>query len=508
MPRAKKSDSIDLSERRDLTADVLERLACRPGREQDFLRDADRNGLRVRVTAAGAKAFVFEKKVSRRTVRWTIGDVRAWSIPAARQEARRLAALVDQGIDPREQRREQEAAKAAEVERKAAEEQRRANEAAAEAAREARLALTVREAWGRYVAEQRALVTGDGPQWGERHYRDHLTLAQEGGTPRRRGKDKVTQPGPLSALMPLRLVDLTSEAVEEWAKREVAVRPARARLALRLLKAFLRWAAADKELKDRVDPVAASGKKARLVLGKPRARADCLQRDQLPAWFEHVRKIQNPVIAAYLQCLLLTGARREELASLRWESVDLQWRSMELRDKIERTRQVPITPFVAYLLSTLPRRNEWVFPSARELSLEAQNRRRRGRYHARIGGEAPAGPVVVASASGRLVEPSIAHRKACAAAGVPSLTLHGLRRSFGSFSEWVEMPTGIAAQVMGHAPSATAEKHYRVREVDLLRLWHSRLEAWILEQGGVPFDPQQATQAVGLRVVGGAKAAA
>ena len=41
-----------------------------------------------------------------------------------------------------------------------------------------------------------------------------------------------------------------------------------------------------------------------------------------------MRRIRNPVISAYLQALLLTGARREEMAALRWADVDFQWRSM------------------------------------------------------------------------------------------------------------------------------------------------------------------------------------
>ena len=51
---------------------------------------------------------------------------------------------------------------------------------------------------------------------------------------------------------------------------------------------------------------------------------------------------------------------------------------------------------------------------------------------------------------------------------------------------------------MGHKPSATAEKHYTVRPLDLLRVHHERIEAWILEQAGVTFD---AAAPAGLRVV-------
>ena len=72
-------------------------------------------------------------------------------------------------------------------------------------------------------------------------------------------------------------------------------------------------------------------------------------------------------------------------------------------------------------------------------------------------------------------------------AGIHGLSLHGLRRSFKSLTEWQEIPAGVVAQLMGHKPSATAEKHYAVRPLDLLRMHHEKIEAWILEQAGVPF---------------------
>ena len=53
---------------------------------------------------------------------------------------------------------------------------------------------------------------------------------------------------------------------------------------------------------------------------------------------------------------------------------------------------------------------------------------------------------------------------------------------------------------MGHKPSAIAEKHYRRRPLDLLRMWHVKIEAWMLEQAGIEFVPV----APGLRVVAAA----
>jgi integrase len=73
------------------------------------------------------------------------------------------------------------------------------------------------------------------------------------------------------------------------------------------------------------------------------------------------------------------------------------------------------------------------------------------------------------------------------AAGLEGLTIHGLRRSFSTLSEWVEVPVGIVAQLMGHKPSATAEKHYKQRPLDLLRLWHERIETWVLVQANINY---------------------
>ncbi len=65
---------------------------------------------------------------------------------------------------------------------------------------------------------------------------------------------------------------------------------------------------------------------------------------------------------------------------------------------------------------------------------------------------------------------------------------------------WVCVLAGVVAQIIGHKPSATAEKHYTVRPLELLALHHNKIEAWVLEQAGIAFDPAVAG-AGSLRVV-------
>jgi integrase len=451
-------------------------FACDPGKGQTFYWDTEQPGLGLRVTAKGAKSFIFQAKKGRDTIRVTIGDVRNWPLdalrdrageptgPGAREEANRLQHIIMAGRDPRVVKADNLAAE--DARREAAEAAR-----AAESARQQRESVTLCDAWAEYVADR-------SPLWSDLHRRDHERAIQAGGEARKRSK-KLTEPGPLASLAKVRLADLTSERIEQWAKIEAAIRPTSARLAFRLVKAFLNWCTAHREYKQIVGSSAAASKRARESLGRSRTKSDVLQREQLPAWFAAVKQLDSPVVRAYLQVLLLAGPRREELAALRWDDVNFQWNHLTLNDKVEEFRMVPLTPYVAHLLADLKRRNESP-PTVRAM-----------KRMQKAGETWQPSPWVFASGraeSGRLTDPSNAHRRACAAAGL-AVTLHGLRRSFATLSEWVETPAGIAAQIQGHAPQGVREQNYIRRPLDLLRMWHVKIEAWMLEQAGIEFVP-------------------
>ena len=321
--------------------------------------------------------------------------------------------------------------------------------------------VSIAAAWDAYISARKV-------KWSERHLADHLELAKPGGEMTKRGNGKI-KAGPLAQLMPLKLSELTPEKVGSWAEKEVVKRGARTRLAFSLLRAFLNWCTGHPKYKSLVSADACANRVRREIFPKKRAKDDCLQKEQLKVWFAAVRGLSNPVVSAYLQVLLLTGARREELARLKWEDLDFKWQAITLHDKVEIERTIPLPPYCASLLALLPQRNAYVFFSP-------------------------------TAASGRLQEPRHPHNRAIAVAGIEGLTIHGLRRSFATLSEWIEMPAGIVAQIMGHKPSATAEKHYRRRPLDLLRMWHVKIEAWIMEQAGIEQPTEGRTD---LKVVKG-----
>ena len=77
---------------------------------------------------------------------------------------------------------------------------------------------------------------------------------------------------------------------------------------------FLTWSG---EQRAYVDALPAKTKKAREALGKAGTKSDVLQREPLAAWFTAVQQLPNPIIAACLQMMLLTGARPGEVLALR-----------------------------------------------------------------------------------------------------------------------------------------------------------------------------------------------
>lgn len=440
----KPSGVLGMANSENFTAGRVAGYECAPGKEQTIYRDAKTPGLALRVTAAGAKSYIFESKLNGKNIRLTIGDVRTWAVGDAQGEATRLKAMVNQGIDPREYKAEQ------------------ATKTEAKRQHAKRKAMLVSEAWHAYLEHHKG-------RWGARHMADHINLSQAGGMPKKRGKGETVR-GVLHPLLQMRMGDINADVLVEWQRKEAEKRANNARQGYELFRAFWRWCGSRGEYASCFDTQAVEDKDLRAeVPNRKSKKFDVLQRAHLAPWFAAVRGMSNPIISAYLQGLLLTGARREELAALRWDEVDFKWGSLWVKDKVaEEGRKIPLAPYFASLLQSLPRRSEWVFSSP-----TAEN--------------------------GHIAEPRIPHNRALSVAGLDHVTLHGLRRTFSSLAEWVEMPTGVVAQIMGHSPSAIAEGHYIFRPLELLALWHGQFEAWILEQAGIQFDTAQPKLA--LRVV-------
>ena len=417
------------------TAGRVSGFKCPPEKKQAFLWDATAPGLGLRATPAGKPAYVFQSVYKGKDLRITIGSPAAWSIPDAQAKARELQRLIDEGKDPRDLKRE---ALAAHAEKQAA--------AAAQA-------LTVGEVWPLYLENGKPKRRDS---WKPRYRADLEAMAAPGGEKKKRGQG-TTRPGPLYPLLALPLAGVNEDTLKSWYDREALTGKHQAARALMMFRGFLRWCAARPEYRELTDREA--GKAAAIVESLPSntRRTDALEAAQVPGWWAGVEQLSNRTASAYLRALLLTGARREELAALTWANVDFQWRKLTIADKVDSTRTIPLSPYMAQMLATLPRLGSYVFASTGK--------------------------------AGRITDTRSSHAQALKHAGINHLTVHGLRRSFSLLGEAAGAPAGAIAQVMGHKPSATAEG-YRPRSIDALRPFLEQIEAHILNLAGVQFDAQ------------------
>ena len=434
------------SSRVRLTAGRIADFTCPSGKSQAFLWDTEAPTLALRVTPTGRKTYVFESRLHGATVRISIGDVKSWPLDApasdkgaksARREAARLAQMVDSGIDPREVAREQQAQKAA------------------MAAATAEQAVLVGDAWARYLAEGKPLRKD---AWKPRYLADLRAMAAPGGEPKKRGEG-VTRPGPLYPLLSMRLCDVDEDALKRWFDEEAQRGRHQATRALRMFQGFLRWCSARPEYRKLADREATKAPAILESLPRNKRRTDALEASQVAGWWTAVEQLHNRTASVYLRALLLTGARREEMAALTWSQVDFQWRRVTLADKVEDSRVIPLTPYLAQQLARLPRVGPFVFASSGK--------------------------------AGRLTDTRASHAQALKNAGIDHLTIHGLRRSFSLLGEAAGAPAGAIAQLMGHKPSATAEG-YRPRSMDALRPFAQQIERYILGLAGVQFVEEAA----------------
>jgi len=433
MARPSKTAAIDYTQAHDLTHGLLDRAVCPADRRFVLVKDADKKGLRLRVTKAGGKHWQFETRLrSGRLFTRALGEWPTISIEDAKRQAHQLRGQTEQGADPRELEHQQATDRAATV--------------AAAAAK----ALTVGEVWPLYLANGRPKRRD---AWKPRYRADLEAMATPGGEKKKRGKG-LTRPGPLFPLLALPLAGVNEDSLKSWFDSEALKGKHQATRALMMFRGFLRWCSARPEYRKLTDRDA--GRAAAILENLPQAthRTDKLLKEQVRGWWSGVEQLGNRTASVYLRALLLTGARREEMAALTWAKVDFQWRKLTLADKVDATRTIPLSPYLAHMLAGLPRVGPFVFASS--------------------------------SKRGHLVDARDSMGKAVAEAQVGHLTFHGLRRTFTQTGRSVA-PAGIVAQIQGHKPSATAEG-YDIRTLDELRPFVELIEAHILALAGVKFD--------------------
>ena len=137
----------------------------------------------------------------------------------------------------------------------------------------------------------------------------------------------------------------------------------------------------------------------------------------------------SPHAGAALRLLMLTGCRRNEILTLRWEDVHLQTQELHLSDSKTGPRTVSLSPEAARVLASLPRLsgNPWVVPGAKP--------------GARLSS---------------LFEP---WRRVRARAGLDDVRIHDLRHSYASRALALGESLPVIAKLLGHAQVQTTARY-------------------------------------------------
>ena len=447
-----------MKKRVEFTIARVNAFKCEEGKQQDFYWASRTPGLGVRVTATGKKTYIFESRVRGQSspVRMTIGDVRTFLLDDAVEKANDLKRLADNRKDPRELVKAEDAEKVAKK--------------AEVIAQEHRERVLVSEAWDAYIAYQKSKMNNPdievkvkkkGKVWGERHLLDHIHATQKGGEKYKRG-DKLTADGVLYPLLQFKMVEINSSVLIDWLAKENNKPKARhtvVRNGFEKFRTFWNWCAKTEPYKAIIDKEAMSDELlVERVPDRPDDKLteeDVLQRAYVADWFREVQNIPNSVISAYLQCLLITGARRNELSGLKWVDINHKAKTFWVKDKVtNKGRHIPLNLYMERLIAPLPKRNKFVFSSP-------------------------------SSEVGHLIEPADAHNQALERAGIPHFSIHGLRRSFASLFIWTQ-PDGAGGRIQGHTPKTVREKYYLKLPIELIAQWHDGYMDWLLKEAGIP----------------------
>ena len=228
--------------------------------------------------------------------------------------------------------------------------------------------------------------------------------------------------------------------------------PAAAVRATVVLSAMLQWATAQKFRAD--NPAKGiklnkSNKRERFLSGAELARLG-------QAFAKGEREGLNPDSLAILRLLVLTGARRNEIASLRWEYVDFERKALRLPNSKTGAKVVPLGAPALAVLNGLPRKkgSPWVFPAS--------------------------------TGKGHHVGMPRVWRKLTAMARLKDVRMHDLRHGFASIAVADGSSLYLVGKVLGHSQAATTQRyaHLQLDPVRAVADRTSRKLAGALKGGG------------------------
>jgi integrase len=341
----------------------------------------DGHGFGLRVTSNGAKAFVLSYRTREgRARRLTIGDFGSWTVAAARAEAAELRRQIDQGSDPLGDLRDE------------------------------RNAETVAELAERFLTEH-------GSRLRPKTLLDYRRMIARHVLPAL-GRHKVKG---VTFTDIDRLHRRISETAPYQANRVAAVLSIMFALAVR-------WhMRADNPVRD-------------IARNKEHGRERYLSDAELARLLAALDAYRDQRTAAIFRLLLLTGSRRGEVLTMRWEDINLRdgtWTKPHGRTKQREKHAVPLSAAARAILAELePEASGFIFPAGRGAD----------------------GPM-------RTVEKP--WKTICQAAGITGLRTHDLRHSYAAQLASAGVGLYTIGKLLGHKKPSTTARYSHLTDTAL-----------------------------------------
>lgn len=281
--------------------------------------DSDIPGFGVRVTKAGTKSFILNYHINKRERRFTIGKFPAWTAAAARDKAKELRRLIDQGIDPQKEKTER------------------------------RDAPTITDLWKEYE-------------------KDHFpTLSPRSQTDQRGMWANYILP----ELGMVAVRELNNRQVRHLHSKISEKTPTRANRVLEVLRKALNlsieweWITRNPANDFRRN--------------SEHSREKYLTADQYERVFAALEKMTNQKAANAIRLLTLTGARRGEVLGLEWQDLDLElgiWNRPPHKSKDRKRKRIPLSNEALMLLRSMREvaGADFLFPTSKGTPMPDLNR--------------------------------------------------------------------------------------------------------------------------------------
>jgi len=392
-----------------LTKTIIDSIPCAE-KGQVFYRDSELKGFGLRVGAT-SKVYIAESKVNGKSIRVTIGKHGIYTAEQARNQAREILLTMAKGINPNDEAKEQKARN-----------------------------MTLQNVFQDFLAARKALKP--------RTIYDYKRI------------------------MGSYLVNWNNKPITDISKDMIAKRhtelgktsQAQANLTMRFLRALFNFAAGQYEDSKGQSLIPDNPVKR---LSQTRAwyrverRQTVIKQHELEPWFHAVMDLKDDTksqnretIRDYLLLVLFTGLRREEAASMTWNNVDLQAKTLKVMDtKNHLDHTLPLSDFLYDLL--LQRKNsavnEYVFQRADGTGYIVEQRKQ-----------------IV-----RIIEQS----------GV-TFTIHDLRRTFMTVAESLDISAYAVKRLANHKMNNDITAGYIVADVERLRKSMQKITNYLLKCAG------------------------